>query len=367
MEVDIASVEEVHETKIADEFLRAAIGAGSWLKALEGVADLTHAARAQLVGVNKSKIVVFHYITEMDRRAFADFNRINGDDPLISPRWAVVEKAPELSVVGDIEYEQTHSKLKNLDYLDYAKRWDIPYGTQSTIIKTPELYVFLNSLRSNADGRSDEVSRNALARIAPKVRSAVQLAQNLENQGGKLLSSAFDAMAKPAFICGNDGKIISFTNTAEKILSAAKLLKIENGVLKSTLAMNQSSLEKSIKTALETNRSQTVVLKPASDLHDALILDINILPHHDWDFSILPKLIITIRTPAQQFSTQTLAQMFDFSQTESQIAALFAQGKSRQEIAALRGVSIETIRAQFKSIFAKTGVNREIELMAKLR
>lgn len=354
------------ESQIADELLRAAIGAGSWQKAVDGIADLTFASRAQLVGVDNNKIVVFHYVTELDRKAFDEFDSIRGDDPFINPRWAVIEKTPELGVVGDFEYEQTYSILKSHDYLDYSRRWDIPFGAQATILKTPELRVFLNSLRTLSDGKSNEESRAVLSRIAPKVQNAIKLAQNLDFQGANLLSNAMCAMTKAAFICANDGKVITFTNIAEKIIRNGNLLKVENGFLKTPLPKNQSRIDLALKAAIETSKSQTFVLSSDISKDDNLVLDVNVLPHHTWDFSILPKLIITIREPQGRYSSDILMQMFDLSETEALIAVEFAQGKTREEIAIVRGVSIETIRTHLKNIFSKTGVNREIELMSKL-
>jgi DNA-binding CsgD family transcriptional regulator len=65
-------------------------------------------------------------------------------------------------------------------------------------------------------------------------------------------------------------------------------------------------------------------------------------------------------------SHATLASTFGFTAAESAIAASLASGTSRQEIARERGVTVETLRGQLKTLYAKTGCGREAELVALL-
>jgi len=46
---------------------------------------------------------------------------------------------------------------------------------------------------------------------------------------------------------------------------------------------------------------------------------------------------------------------------------LLAQGHSRKTVAQMRGVSVQTVVAQLRTIFQKCGVNREAELVAIAR
>ena len=59
-----------------------------------------------------------------------------------------------------------------------------------------------------------------------------------------------------------------------------------------------------------------------------------------------------------------LIQMFGLTQTEARLAAHLADGGSVQGYADLFGVSVGTARSQLKSVFAKTGVNRQSALAA---
>ena len=65
-------------------------------------------------------------------------------------------------------------------------------------------------------------------------------------------------------------------------------------------------------------------------------------------------------------SEMLVQQVFGLTPAESAIASLVFQGKSVREIAAIRDISIETVRSHMKRILQKTESNRQAELVAKL-
>ena len=60
---------------------------------------------------------------------------------------------------------------------------------------------------------------------------------------------------------------------------------------------------------------------------------------------------------------QTLGDLFELTPAESNLAILLARGLSLAEASDAQTISQHTARAQLKSIFAKTGVSRQAELV----
>lgn len=56
--------------------------------------------------------------------------------------------------------------------------------------------------------------------------------------------------------------------------------------------------------------------------------------------------------------------LFGLTASEAAVAAAVGAGQSLEDIAAARGVSVQTVRTQLKQIFAKTGTNRQSALAA---
>lgn len=77
-------------------------------------------------------------------------------------------------------------------------------------------------------------------------------------------------------------------------------------------------------------------------------------------------LIVTPISGANAPPETLLRSLFDLTPTEAGVARALGQGQDQAAIAVSRGVSIETVRSQTKSILAKTGLNRQAELTALL-
>ena len=58
--------------------------------------------------------------------------------------------------------------------------------------------------------------------------------------------------------------------------------------------------------------------------------------------------------------------LFGLSEAEAELAVALCSGKSMDDAASERGVSIHTTRAQLKSIFNKTGTKRQADLISLL-
>jgi DNA-binding CsgD family transcriptional regulator len=59
--------------------------------------------------------------------------------------------------------------------------------------------------------------------------------------------------------------------------------------------------------------------------------------------------------------------LFDLSPAEARIAARIVSGETIDEIAAGSGTAVATVRSQLRSVFGKTGVSRQAELIALLK
>src|SRR4051794_35170660 len=75
--------------------------------------------------------------------------------------------------------------------------------------------------------------------------------------------------------------------------------------------------------------------------------------------------LITITNPEREHSSglvKTLQQAFGLTPAEAQTASLVGSGLCPQDAANQLGLSVGTIRAELKSIFAKVGISRQSEL-----
>jgi DNA-binding CsgD family transcriptional regulator len=69
---------------------------------------------------------------------------------------------------------------------------------------------------------------------------------------------------------------------------------------------------------------------------------------------------------AAHLPRERVAAMYGLTRAEARLASLLADGIDLEEVAETLAVSIQTVRSQLKSIFSKTGVTRQAELVALL-
>ena len=77
-------------------------------------------------------------------------------------------------------------------------------------------------------------------------------------------------------------------------------------------------------------------------------------------------IFVTAVVPNSSPAPELLQALFDLSPAEARIASQLTDGRSIEQIAASNGLSHNTIRTQLKSVFAKTGVQRQAELVSLL-
>ncbi|MCB1845667.1 MAG: helix-turn-helix transcriptional regulator, partial [Halioglobus sp.] len=80
---------------------------------------------------------------------------------------------------------------------------------------------------------------------------------------------------------------------------------------------------------------------------------------------VIPAAAIFVSDPELQVETsqQILGELFELTPAEARLATLLARGLSLAEVSKAQAISQHTARAQLKSIFAKTGVSRQAELV----
>ncbi|MET0967610.1 MAG: helix-turn-helix transcriptional regulator [Tardiphaga sp.] len=77
-------------------------------------------------------------------------------------------------------------------------------------------------------------------------------------------------------------------------------------------------------------------------------------------------LFLTPITQQRGPAPELLQALFDLTPAEARVASMLMDGMSIETISATHGVSRNTVRTQLKSIFAKTGVDRQVDLVRLL-
>lgn len=361
--------------RVADSFTDAALNGDGWYQALELFAQATGSEGGQLIGIGTSITTPFNTWT-INPEIATEFDELGFSSPELNPRVRAGMAAGTGRVIAEADFI-TPEQIKTSEHYKWSRHRDVPYCCLSTLIAGTDSLIGLAVSRSSRDGHITNEQKQVFASLAPHVRSAVRTQMLLEGNIANLLTGAMEAMSLAAFACDHVGQVMAMTPQAEDLLSSGRFLKLQLNCLAAELPQDSLALDQTIRAAIAGLRRPGPPLMKSLFIRslrgdktpDTIIVDVISLPARPFTFSFTPRALVLVRG-AKRDDQQLIAALkaaFLLTDAEAQIAMQLANGQKPETIAEAREVSVATIRSQIKSIYEKMGINRQGELVARLR
>jgi DNA-binding NarL/FixJ family response regulator len=189
----------------------------------------------------------------------------------------------------------------------------------------------------------------------------------------ELVAHALAAIGLAAVVCDAKARVLAVTPAARSALTAGGLQLI-GGRLRGRRA-DAPELDAAIAAATsavaagEDRTPPPVVVRHGRDPTRFQVLDVIGFSATGRGPAAEPRAIVLLRgsTADPADVEDVLVRAYRLTSAEAQVAARLALGEARETIAARRGSSLQTVRTQIRTIFAKLGVTRERELAARVR
>ncbi|GAB3277785.1 helix-turn-helix transcriptional regulator [Parahaliea aestuarii] len=266
---------------------------------------------------------------------------------------------------------------RELEHSDYYRHYLQPVNLFHILgIDTAEpggMVARLRFSRRRQDGAFRRDDRALLERIAPHLQRALHIHARLSRTTSErdLYAGAVNQLAVATIILDETGRVLN-TNALAKAL-----LEERDGLLEKDqhLQVGSRELNRRLQEALTTviraqQRGEASVVRalrvPRSRGHADLGLVIRPIASSEWgEGQASPCAAVFISDPdlRESASQNTLGELFGLTPAEANLAILLSRGLSLAEVSESQNVSQHTARAQLKSIFAKTGVSRQAELV----
>jgi DNA-binding CsgD family transcriptional regulator len=352
-------------------FAQAPLDASRWMAALEVLASATDSGRAQIIGIGGLSGAAFNKITGHSEEMVDTCARIDGYGDRVNYRVAVGRRSTEMVVLDDRDYAAAMPLLSDDRYVQYCEEIDIPFGCQTALIMDRSVMIGLALLRSRKDGTTTAQQRAVFEAIAPHARAAARTQIALKQEGHALLRGAFDSVSSKTLTIDAFGRVGATTPAADKLLSSSNRLRIVDGFLESCIGIETRRIGLTLARILSGNLidGDALVLPAIPGVSGELHLAIRSLPKMDWDLGHAPRAIIILQA-AEPLSIEQIAvaiRRYGLTNAEADVARAMTGGMTRGQIAEDRQVSVDTVKTQLKSIFLKTGVRREADLVGLLR
>lgn len=236
---------------------------------------------------------------------------------------------------------------------------------------------FVRVMRARDSDPFVKEEAHLISLLAPHFARSLELRSRMTQSEmvNQIYADAMDRLAVGGLVLDENGKIIVMNSIASDLLGRRDGLSMVNGTVRATSTHDDRALQSLIRAALN---AEVVAAEGGERLH-AQALSIT-RPSGARDLGLVVNGIrlgnkisdrwrsgvtIFIRDPesAVRADPAILKQLFGFTQAESALATQLSKGESLEEAAAELNIRYNTARAHLRSMFAKTGVTRQAELV----
>lgn len=221
-------------------------------------------------------------------------------------------------------------------------------------------------------GDSLEPDHRLLRALAPHLRRAAHLTMRIAELGDRAeFGEQLFEMSSVMLLVGEGGRVIRMNARAEAALAPSDGLSVARGHLQAARPTEDDRLRREIAAALGAGPAPlaqgfALVSRPSG--LPAWAVSAAALPRRNgFAGSPVPlRALVTVAETVPRVSPARLRQGFGLSVAEAEIAAALTGGRTLDEIALSRKASLQTVRAQFKSIFAKLEVANQAQLVGRV-
>ncbi|WP_177412180.1 helix-turn-helix transcriptional regulator [Pseudomonas cavernae] len=207
----------------------------------------------------------------------------------------------------------------------------------------------------------------------PHLRRALHMHNLLDRSEslGELYAQAISRLSVATIVLDESGSVLKVNPVAKEILDLSDGLKLVGGRLEATYPSDNRELQRLVRNAFarEGEEGRAVaeamsVARPSGQVSFGLVVEA--IPSLDWaEGKGKPAAVVYIRDAVGKSiaSEVVTKQLFNLTRAETALAMELANGLSLEEAAEVLNVRRNTARAHLRSIFSKTGVRRQTELV----
>ena len=260
-------------------------------------------------------------------------------------------------------------------YLLYCQ----PYGCYHMLgadISMPDggtLRLRINRPREQA--RFAEVERALCAMLIPHLRRALHMHTLLDRSAslGSLYSQTINRLAVATIVLDENGHVLQLNPVAREILGSNDGLKLIGGRLEATYPSDNRELTRLVRNAFlrsrqgdkaEQGAEAMSVSRPSGQVNLGVVVEL--IPSQELvEGKGKPTVVVYVRDAVGKslVSNVVTSQLYNLTPAETGLALELANGLSLEEASERLNIRRNTARAHLRSIFSKTGVRRQTELV----
>lgn len=259
-------------------------------------------------------------------------------------------------------------------YQDFARKWGLYDVLGSYFIKQADCTARIGVHRDNGRPSFSEEDKRLMALLVPHLQRAFNISRRIQSikAQGEAGTDILNQLPFGLVLIDRAGRVVMVNRQAEAMSNQGCGISIKGEGLYADSPRDAKALQTLIRQAIQENEDQacqggaTAITRPTSPIPlSILITPLN--PSQSLfgfaDPHVAAAVFISDPEHQRQIPPEILCGLYGLTKSEARLATELAQGRSLDEIADTYHVSKHTLRTQLKSIFSKTGLKRQPDLI----
>lgn len=296
--------------------------------------------------------------------------------PKTRNHWIALDPFQDIPVNTPIsldELNDQHAIEESSFYQDLIQPSGIRYILAINIPaqKNADLVLKIRLARQSTQQDFSAEDKNLLLSLVDHLKLALHFLDQMAIQ--KIERNAFaDAMNQfmlGTLILDRNGKIVASNRVAREKIEQHDELNMHSGALVITNKKTHQQLYTALADIEQGSNNKPPMPRTLTvKLNSASALGLMIRPVRPEDTLAHPAhahavVFISDSQETQEISSETLAELFGFTGSESKVAAYLANGHTLTEAAEALSISVNTAKSHIRNIYEKTGVNKQTKFI----
>jgi DNA-binding CsgD family transcriptional regulator len=255
--------------------------------------------------------------------------------------------------------------LQSRIYREWAAPQGFRYVLLTALIKNQARLAYIGLTRGEKDGPYSSEEQALMALLAPHVRRAITIADLIEHKSLERddFAATLDALTTAVMVLGADGRLVYSNTTGEAALAREDLLLSRLGVIEPWDHIASPTFRALIATA---NGGAVTLAKRGGGKAVVSALPLcagrrrSAAPRH-------ARIALFVQdNPCGPHAVELIGRAYGLTGAELRVLLGLADDATPADIAKRYGIAPSTVRTHLKSLFSKTGTNRQKDLIRLL-
>ncbi len=255
---------------------------------------------------------------------------------------------------------------------------DVEYSLVVSLREDDGSLIMLGVFRGKQSSHFHEDDVATFGELIPYLKQAIRLSEHLAriNFANRIALDALDAIAMGILIVDDGARLVHANAAGQRIIELDDGVSVHGGLIRLHDPEQDTALRRIVRSALA--KARTGAIPPGEALSVTRPSGREPLPllagtlWHSTPRQIggldrpLAMLFVSLPEEPQEAPADLLQRLFGLTLAEARVCERLVQGRALKDIAEDLDITIDTVRVHLKNVFAKTGVNRQAELIAKI-